>query len=95
MKLSSRSKLLKKILYFLSPFILVILYFFTGFLIDKNDFQGDTTTWTHLAASLFFTVFLVLGTAYLAIRLIVKESAITIWFVELIILLLLYLILPF
>jgi len=57
MNLGLQNSLLKKIPYFLSPFILVILFCFIAFLIDKNRFQGDTSKWTHFVASWFLPAF--------------------------------------
>jgi hypothetical protein len=72
MNLRTRSSLVKTVFYFLSPFVLTLLFCLVGFIINENRFQGNTTEWTYFAASLFFPALLIVGAAYLIIRLILK-----------------------
>jgi len=95
MNLRRRSSLAKTVFYFLSPFILALLFCFIAFIIDKNRFQGDTTKWTHFVGGLFFPAFFILGAADVIVRLIIRERVLAIWLVELILLLIIYIVLIF
>ncbi len=79
-------KFIKNLFYYLSPFSLVIIYCIVGVLLKK---PGETSHWTHIAASMLIPSFFILGGLYAIIRLVLKERILWIWAVEAVTLLLL------
>lgn len=81
----STDKFFKNLLYFLSPFSLVIIYCIVGALLKK---PGETSHWTHIAASMLVPAFFILGGLYAIIRLVLKDRVLWMWIIEAVILLL-------
>ena len=78
----SRANLLSSIFYFVSPFTLWILFCLIVFIIDKQTFHGNTETWTHQLASLFFPSFFILGPMIIFVRFLARNNLSRIWIIE-------------
>jgi|CXWL01.1.fsa_nt_gi hypothetical protein len=71
-----------RVLYFVSPFVVCILYCLIGFIVDRYTFTGDTREWSHLAAALFFPSIFILGSMSLLVRFATQNNLLKIWIIE-------------
>lgn len=84
-----RKSVILRILYFLSPFVIVIIVCFIGFLVNKNKFNVDTTTVSYMLAAISLPGFFILGLLDILVRFVLKQNTIKIWLVEFLIIIVL------
>jgi hypothetical protein len=79
-------QLLRRVCYYFTPCVLLIIFFSFCFIIERCYFVGDTDRWTHKYASVFYQVVFILLPLDIGIRLIYKKDGNRIWGIETILL---------